>query len=179
MQIEIIHEVNLTKADDAAIGALLSHAFGQIGDDDFEGRSYHKQRHHLRVLGRVDDHLVGHIALTFRMVTLGCETLPVIGLAEVATHPDHSGKGVATALLEEAMRLASGTQAEFILLFGDHPIYTRRGFRPVQNELRYVGIEGGRTGTVITRATKHLKVMALGDQKWDDAASLDLLGHIF
>jgi predicted N-acetyltransferase YhbS len=179
MQIETIHEVNLTKADDAAIAALLSRAFGQIGDDDFEGRSYYKQRHHLRVLGREGGDLIGHIALTFRMVTLGDETLPIIGLAEVATHPDHGGKGVASALLKETIRVASGTQAEFILLFGDHPIYTRRGFRRVQNELRYVGIEGGRTGTVITRATKNLKVMALGDKQWDDTASLDLLGHIF
>ncbi len=179
MQIETIHEVNLTKADDAAIAALLSRAFGQIGDDDFDGRSYYKQRHHLRVLGREGDHLIGHVALTFRMVTLGDKTLPIIGLAEVATHPDHGGKGVASALLKEAIRLASGTQAEFILLFGDHPIYARRGFLPAQNELRFLGIEDGRTSTVITLATKHLKVMALDDKQWDDTASLDLLGHIF
>ncbi|WP_108814019.1 GNAT family N-acetyltransferase [Loktanella sp. Alg231-35] len=179
MQIKTIHEIQLTKDDDAAIGALLSRAFGQIGDDDFEGRSYYKQRHHLRVLGWEGDHLIGHIALNFRMVTLGDETLPIIGLAEVATHPDHGGKGVASALLEETIKLALDAQATFILLFGDHPIYTRRGFLPAQNELRYVGIEDGHINTVITQVTKHLKVMALRDQSWDDTAKLDLLGHIF
>lgn len=179
MQIDILHETALTPDDDAAIGRLLDVAFAQVGETGFNGRSYYKQRHHIRVIARADDAVIGHVALTFRVVTLGEGAVPIIGLAEVATHPDHGGKGIASALLAETIKVAKATQAEFILLFGDHPIYTRRGFLPAQNELRYVGIDEGHLNTVITRIDKDLKVMPLRDRAWDGMAKLDLLGHLF
>lgn len=179
MQIETHHEIALTVADDASIGRLLDAAFGEIGEFGFNGRSYYKQRHHMRVLARHGDQVIGHIALTYRVVTLGKDTFPIIGLAEVATHPDHGGKGIASALLQEAIKAAMTTQAEFILLFGRHPIYTRRGFQSVQNELRYVGIDEGHINTVFTRVDEDLKIMPLRDRLWDATAKLDLLGHLF
>ena len=179
MQIETLHETALTADDDIAIGGLLDAAFAQVGEFGFNGRSYYKQRHHLRVIARIDDQIVGHIALNFRVVTLGETAVPIIGLAEVATHPDHGGKGIASALLEETIKTAATTQAGFIVLFGDHPIYARRGFLHAQNELRYVGIDEGHINTVITRVDPGLKVMSLRGRAWDGMAKLDLLGHLF
>lgn len=177
MQIETHHEIALTQAADADIAALLESAFGK--DDGFEGRSFYKQHHHLRVLGRKGDQLIGHIALSYRAIRMGDALVPIIGLAEVATAPDHGGKGVASMLLKETIKIASGTQAAFILLFADHPIYERRGFKKVTNTLRFTQIEDSRSKEVVTRPTDALHVMAIGDQTWDDTADVDLLGHLF
>lgn len=179
MQIDKIHELELTIADDAAIGVLLNAAFGSIGEDGFRGRSYYKQRHHLRVIMRDEGKIVGHIAVLFRVVRLGDQVLPIIGLAEVATHPDRSGKGIAGRLLEEVIAMAPETLAQFILLFGTHPIYGRHGFVPGRNELRYLGIDEEASHDVVTRVDDSLQVMALGDAEWDPNASLDLMGHLF
>lgn len=177
MQIEKIHELELATSDDAAIGLLLEEAFG--ADDGFEGRSFYKQRHHLRLLARDADQIIGHIALNFRVIRVADELIPIIGVAEVATAPAHGGKGVASALLAETIKVAAGTQAMFILLFGDHPVYEKRGFLPVGNMLRYTKIEVGRSEEVMQQPTKSLKVMALGERLWDHTAEVDLLGHLF
>ncbi len=172
-------ELTLTLAEDQDIATLLSAAFGAIDDDGFEGRSYYKQRHHLRVMGRIDGALVGHIALCFRAVRIADEDIPIIGLAEVATGPDYAGQGIAGQLLARSLQVARQTQAAFILLFGDHPIYAKNGFRPVTNRLRYTVIENGRSERVISAPTQYLQVMPLTDRPWDDLAEVDLLGHLF
>jgi predicted N-acetyltransferase YhbS len=177
MQIETHHEIALTKAVDTEIATLLEAAFGK--DDGFEGRSFYKQRHHLRVLARENGQLIGHIALSYRVIRMGYALVPIIGLAEVATAPDQGGKGVASTLLHETIKIAAGTQAAFILLFGDHPIYERRGFVKVKNTMRFTRIEESRSQEVVTLLTEALQVMAVGDQTWDDTADIDLLGHLF
>lgn len=177
MRIETHHEIALTEAADAEIAALLEVAFGQ--DDGFQGRSFYKQRHHLRVLAREDGQLIGHIALNYRVIRVADRLVPIIGLAEVATAPDQGGKGVASTLLRETIKIASGTQAAFILLFGDHPIYENRGFVKQKNTLRFTKVEDNRSQEIVTMSTEALHVMAVGNQTWDDTAEVDLLGHIF
>lgn len=179
IDIETREEIFLTSSDDQEIAALLADAFGQHGDDGFEGRSYFKQRHHLRVLGRIEGRLVGHIALCFRAIHAAGEYIPIIGLAEVATAPDLGGKGIASRLLKHTIEVSHKTQADFILLFGDHPVYARNGFRSVSNTLRYTVVEGGRSEQVVTAPTTYLQIMPLTDKRWDDLAEVDLLGHLF
>ena len=97
MQIEAIHEIDLTPERDAEIAALLARTFG--ADDGYGGMSFYNQRHHLRLLARLDGELVGHYALGFRAMRMGAKRVQIIGIGEVATDPDHRGKGVATALM--------------------------------------------------------------------------------
>ncbi|SFS19121.1 GNAT family N-acetyltransferase [Yoonia litorea] len=179
IEIENRDELSLTRAEDDEIAGLLSAAFGQNGDDDFGGRSFYKQRHHLRVLGRSDGRLIGHIAICFRVINVAGTLVPVTGLAEVATHPDHGGQGIAGQLLKHTIALLRQTQAAFVLLFGDHPVYARNGFRAVTNTLRYTKIEDSRTESVVSAPTRYLQVLPLTDQAWDDQADVDLLGHLF
>ncbi len=158
---------------------MLAAAFGQEGDDGFDGRSYYKQRHHLRVLGRIEGGLVGHIALCFRAIRIGDALVPIIGLAEVATAPERGGQGIASQLLKHSIAVARQTQAPFMLLFGDHPVYAKHGFEAVTNTLRYTVIEGGHSESVISAPTRYLRVLSLTDRPWDDLADVDLLGHLF
>ena len=177
MRIDAIAELDLTQADDARIGALLDRAFG--ADAGYRGRSYHKQRHHLRLMAYDGGTLLGHLALLFRVIAMGDRAVPIIGIAEVATDPAHRGKGIATALLQAAIARSRATTAEFILLFGDRPIYAGMGFLPRTCTIRYLGMESGASTQIHTRVEPATRVLPLRETAWDDAALIDLAGPIF
>jgi predicted N-acetyltransferase YhbS len=177
MQIDAIAELDLTPEQDAEIGVLLDLSFG--AEAGYFGRSFHKQRHHLRLLAHYGGALVGHVALCFRVIAMGDRATPIIGLAEVATDPAHRGKGIAAALLTAAISRARTTQAEFILLFGDRPIYEGFGFQPKACTIRYMGMADGQSTGICTRAEPATRVFALQKAAWDDGALIDLTGPIF
>ncbi|SMX40247.1 GNAT family N-acetyltransferase [Octadecabacter ascidiaceicola] len=175
MQIECIPEYALTAADDQSIADLLLRGFAE----DFGGRSYHQQRHHMRIIARNGGAMIGHMAICYRDVCLGENLTTICGLAEVVTAPETRGKGVATQLLKAAITFAESTQAKFFVLFGDRPIYAGHGFITVGNVITYTSLDYAKTGQVITRETQALMVLPLTDQPWDEAAPLDLLGWNF
>ena len=177
MRIDAIAEIDLARGQDDRIGALLDRAFGV--EAGYHGRSFHKQRHHLRLLAQDDGLLVGHLALCLRVIAMGDRPTPIIGVAEVATDPAHQGKGIATKLLEAAIARSRATQAEFVLLFGDHPIYQRMGFLPRTCTLRYLGMAAGQMTQIHTRIEPATRVLPLQKTAWDDTALIDLAGPIF
>jgi predicted N-acetyltransferase YhbS len=173
--IERIDELRLTAQDEAQIAALLIRAFG----DSFAGRSYYRQRHHVRLVVRNDGRIAGHVALCLRDIRVGDKLIPIIGLAEVATDPTARGKGFATALLKAAIAEARQTPAQFFVLFGDLPLYGAYGFGPQTNMMRYVDIADGMTGSVREEPAEGLMVKPLREVSWDATAPLDMLGHLF
>ncbi len=175
MRIDVIAEMQLTDADDAAIAALLREAF----DEDFGGRSFHMQRHHVRIVARDAGALVVHIALLLREIRLGDRLTPVIGVAEVATRADRRGQGIAAAMLAEAIAQARGSMARFMVLFGDRPIYAGHGFRPATNPLTWTALDDVRSTGIRTGVDAGLMILPLRDEVWDDAAPVDLVGHVF
>ncbi|RYH01590.1 GNAT family N-acetyltransferase [Salipiger sp. IMCC34102] len=176
MHIETIPEWALSVEDDAGIADLLDRAFGP----DFGGRSFYKQRHHCRVLCRGEKgRVVGHIAVLMRDIRLGDRLVPITGLAEVATDPDRRGQGLATALLQEAIATSRASLADFIVLFGDRPIYAGHGFVRANNTLTYTVLDDATTHGVKRRVEDTLMVLPVGSAQWDFAAPVDLLGHLF
>lgn len=175
MLIERIEETRLTAQDEAQIAGLMARAF----DTDFGGRSYYQQRHHVRLVTRENGKITGHMALDFRDIRIGETLMPVAGLAEVATHPDLRGKGIAGHLLSAAIHEARAMRAQFFVLFGDRPIYAGRGFLAQPNSVTFTALIGARTGAVQTVAASNLMVMQLGDSAWDSSLPVDLLGHKF
>ena len=174
-RIDVIAEMQLTAADDAAIADLLHDAL----DEDFGGRSYHMQRHHLRIVARDADAVIGHIALLMREIRLGDRLTPVIGVAEVVTRADRRGQGIAGAMLTEAISQARGSMARFMVLFGDRPIYAGHGFHQAQNVLTWTTLDDVRSAGIRTGVDAGLMVLPLRDEVWDDAAPVDLVGHMF
>ena len=174
MQIDRIDEVRLTAADEAEITALLTRAFGE----EFGGNSFHQQRHHIRLVAR-QPRIIGHIALTYRAIRVAGEMVDIMGLAEVATDPDHRGKGIAGTLLQAAIAEAKLSPAPFLLLFGDAPLYAAAGFRPIRHKLRYTIMYRAKTLRTQTAQSDSLMVLPLRDQPWVDGADLDMLGHLF
>ena len=174
MRVDRIDEVRLAAADEAQITTLLTRAFGE----EFGGNSFHQQRHHIRLVVR-GPQIIGHVALTYRAIRVNEAMVNVMGLAEVATDPDHRGCGIASVLLQAAIAEAKRSPAAFLLLFGDAPLYASAGFRPVRNKLRHVAMYQARTLRTQTTRSDSLMVLPLGDQHWSDGADLDMLGHLF
>lgn len=177
MRIDIVPEHALDAGTDAAIGALMEHAFGPGAG--YGGRSFHKMRHHLRIVGWQGGTLVGHVALQLRAVRLGDSRVTIAGVGEVAVHPDHQGQGLGTALLQETIEQANGTVAEFAVLFGYPGLYAPLGFQPLPNRLRYVSWRHGVPAKVVTDTIDSLMVLPLGSREWDGAAEIDLCGPLF
>ena len=176
MKIERIAEMELTHADDAAIGQLLDRAVGQA---EFDGRSYFQNRHHLRLVVRDQDTIIGHLAICLRAVRMGDMLLQAAGIAEVATDPDHRGKGIASALLAEALDAGRQSLADVCILFGNAQLYAANGFMSKPNPTLTVSMHGVRTGEHESRAGDGLMIYPLRDLNWDDAVTLDLVGFAF
>lgn len=175
MQIERISETDLTRADEEAISALLNRAF----DNDFGRFSYFQQRHHLRIVARLEGGIVGHMALGFRAIRLGDTIHDAATLAEVATDPDFQGQGIASALMPEMISAARAMGADFAMLFGNRPIYAGHGFGSVANHTTWLDLSGRSSIALRQGRAKDLMVLQLGDAGWDETAPLDLLGHKF
>jgi len=174
MQIDRIEELRLSDADEAAIAALLAASF----DTEFGGRSYFMQRYHARLVAR-DPGIVGHIGLTFRSVRQGDRLIPILGLADVATDPNRRSQGIASAILRAAISEGKASPAAFMMLFGAASLYAGHGFSPASNRLRYVDLEGARTGETVDGGPRGLMILPLGGAVWDGVGPLDLLGNKF
>lgn len=175
MQIERIEEMRLTRADEAAIATLLDLAFGT----DFAGRSFYQNRHHVRLIVRDGSTVFGHMAIGLRAIRMGAQLCHAVGLAEVATHPDHRGQGIATALMHAAIAEARASIADFLVLFGDQPLYAASGFVAQPNSVTHLDMQGARSGDVIRGPKVGLMVMPLDDLPWDPKAEIDLMGFAF
>ncbi len=174
-QVDRIAEMDLSATDQAQIAGLLLLAF----DGGFDGRSFYRTRHHLRLVIRQEARIVAHVAVQFRAMRLGGRLVDVGCLAEVSTHPDHRGKGHAARLLQAAIAEVRGARAEYFLLFGTAGLYAAAGFAAVQNPLIYVDLDGAQTGEIRREASEVLRVLTLGATPWDPLAELDVLGGLF
>jgi predicted N-acetyltransferase YhbS len=175
MIIQSIAELDLSPALDQEIAQLLERAF----DTDFGGRSYFRQRHHQRLIARIDGVLAGHVALTCRSIALNGKMVPIVGLAEVATDTAFRGQGVARGLITRAIEIAGQSNAQFALLFGDAAHYKRYGFAVSQNRLRYLDLVDGVSKSVQSATDPTFMQVATGDAIWDSRADIDLMGHMF
>jgi predicted N-acetyltransferase YhbS len=175
MRIEHIQEWALTAQDDAEIADLLARSF----DTDFGGRSYFHQRHQLRLVTRDDGRIVGHMALMLRSVRLGAERFEVACLGDVATVPAYRGRGIAGALLQEAIAAAEASPGRHFLLFGVAPLYAGVGFRKAANPVTYLHLADDQSGGLRHELAENLMVLPLRAEPWDDGAELDLLGPLF
>lgn len=80
----------------------------------------------------VDSELTSVVQICPRPVRFGISTLLMGGIANVGTPPEHRGKGYASALMEDAVRVMTDDGMHFSSLFtGINPFYERVGYRTV------------------------------------------------
>lgn len=78
-----------------------------------------------------DDAIVGSVVVVPSEIVAGGDlTSRVVGIGNVATHPDHRGQGIAADLMAEAADWAATTGADWGVLFTDTPgVYRRQGWQ--------------------------------------------------
>jgi predicted acetyltransferase len=80
-------------------------------------------------LCRVDGNIVSAVQIVRRMIHLNHHAVPMAGIANVATHPQHRGQGYSTQLLKDAHEVMDAEDFLFGLLFtGIHEFYGRLGW---------------------------------------------------
>jgi predicted N-acetyltransferase YhbS len=165
----------LSAEEEAQIAGLLRRSFAT----DFGGRSYFQQRPQLRVMWCEDGQIIGHMAVMLRAIRVGGVLVHAAGLADVATDAGHRGRGIAAALLAEAIGQVRATSAQHFLLFGTAGLYAAHGFVAAQNPITYVDLRDAQTGVVRTKIIHGLRVLPLRGQVWPVDAPVDLLGGLF
>ena len=74
--------------------------------------------------------VVGHVMLSRMQVEGGGRRYRALGLGPVAVIPELQRRGVGSALIDEAMRLAEQRGDEIVFLLGEPDYYCRFGFSP-------------------------------------------------
>ncbi|MDX2067085.1 MAG: GNAT family N-acetyltransferase [Haliscomenobacter sp.] len=175
MHITHLPDYLLSPTQRAQITTLLQSSFPQ-----YPPRAHFRQIPHFRILAHDDSGtLLGHIAVEHRLVHNAGQVLRIFGLADVCMHPDHQNKGLGTKLLNFLESLAREAQIEALLLIAPEPeFYLKNDFLAVENDCKWLFLQGDQTLGVLNRKIGGLMVKMLGEKGWREG-QLDLLGHIF
>ena len=98
--------------------------------------------HRWMIFGDTDE-IIAHVAVYEKLLGTDSGLLPVIGIAEVCTHPDYRGRGLARAILAEIHDWARAQGFDWSLLFGSHAIYGGSGYARIDNPIRALDYQSG------------------------------------
>ena len=119
-----------TPADSAAIGDLITVAFGEEGTKvaavwrDVVGGGLDRSS-----LVTVDDgDVVGHVGLSHSWLDARERLVDVLVLSPLSVHPERQRHGIGTALLAAALDAGRSLATPAVFLEGDPRYYGRRGF---------------------------------------------------
>lgn len=175
MHISHLPDYLLSAEQRAEITALL-----QITFPHYPNRTHFRQLPHFRILAHDESEaLIGHIAVEHRMINNAGQVLRVFGLADVAIHPKHQNKGLGTKLLQFTEQIARNTAIDALLLIAAEPeFYLKNDFLAVENDCKWLFLQGDQTLGVLQRRLGGVMVKMLQGSQWR-SGQLDLLGHIF
>ena len=176
MHITNTPEYQLSVPQHLAISELLQECFPQYPS----GRTHFRQLPQFRILATNDEGtLMGHIAVEHRMVNNAGQLLRVFGLADVCVSSSDRDKGLGASMLAYLIALAQNTGIDALLLIAHEPeFYLKNDFLAVENDCKWLFIQGDQTLGVLNRKIEGLMVKMLNGETWR-AGQLDLLGHIF
>ena len=110
----------------------------------------------------VDGRVVSHVRLFHRRMLVRGVALPVGGVGSVATHPDYQRRGLATALLQDAIaRMERAGYALSFLWTGLVPLYERLGWRAVPQP--FYTAQPEEAAGLSTRATEGVRPFTSAD----------------
>lgn len=122
---KIVPQIGRERAgDEAAIAALLDHAFGGDGESRLVGMLREDGDLTVSLVARAQDAVIGHVALS----PLGGDLDGALALAPVAVHPALHGRGLGGDLVRAALSEVAG---RVVVVLGEPDYYGRFGFSAV------------------------------------------------
>jgi len=176
IQIEPIAEHLLSPAQQREIAQLLNTSFPGYPAE----RTYYMQLPHFRFLASFDQQLIGHLAVTHRMINAGGDPARIFGLGDLCIHQSYQQQKIGSLLMKAVEEEALLRQLDFLVLVTDEQeFYLSKGFSPLNNLCRWVSIRNHETfGIVQGRLSKGLLIKSVSGKKWGDGV-VDLLGYMF
>jgi len=118
-----------TPADTEATAAMVDLSFGETTESLLIDLIRRSDRFvpDLSIIAEEAGAVVGHILFSYVTIE-GDESFEVLSLAPLAVHPDHQGRGVGTALVEEGVARAEGRGEPLVVVEGHPSYYPRFGF---------------------------------------------------
>ncbi len=176
MEIQRIEELKITDQQKKAIHQLLATCFSGYP----EGRIYYKQLPNFRYLAYQEDHLIGHLAVEHRMISIDQKPYSILGVVDICVADEHRGKNIAATLLQHLEELGIENKIDFIILTAtEHNLYLKNGYELFSNSCRWLFINEHQTLGVKNRyLPEALLVKPLGENKWSEG-TVDFLGTVF
>ena len=121
-----------TPTDLQAIREINEQAFGRKLEADLVDTIRASDRFvpELSLVADDGDELVGHVLLSYVDLEPGAHQ--ILQLGPLAVRPPRQRRGVGTALMREALRLAEERDEPLVMIEGNPAYYGRFGFRPSQ-----------------------------------------------
>ncbi len=145
-----------------------------------EPRSYGKQFPHFRILAFVEGRLAGHLGVDHRAMRFGDRAYSIFGVIDLCVAEDERDRGIGTTLLSDLEECArKGGVDLLVLLAHRHELYLKTGFRGIDAECMWLGIDEHRNlGVIKENVSGELMVKLIGIDELP-AGPVDFLGYMF
>lgn len=143
-------------------------------------RSYYKQLPHFRYLAFVEDILVAHLGVDYRVIRVGDSVYSIFGVIDLCVKSSHRQQGIASQLLSSLTELAREKKIDFLfVVVKDNRLYLKNSFYNINNYCSWLRIhEHKNYGVAIEKIENEFMIKQTGDRTWIDEP-IDLLGYMF
>lgn len=176
--IDLVPEFELENAQKVAIAQLLATCFPGA---EYNGRIYYKQLPHYRLLLKTNNTLIGQLALDYRVMNVNQTVVRVMGVIDLAVHPNYQGKGLGKRLMLALDNIAQKNKhnIDFLFLVTDKPLfYEQLGYTKTVQKVSWLKIDDGKNYGMGYEQVDDcfLMVKKMGSLNWEDG-ELDMLGY--
>jgi putative acetyltransferase len=115
-------------SDFPAIEALLQQVFGSTYEAALVRRLRSDALVAIALIAEDEKDIVGHIVLSWLPTKIDGRPIRAVALAPMAVRPDRQRRGIGTALVRDALRIAALAGAGAAIVLGHPTYYSRFGF---------------------------------------------------
>ena len=175
IRIEEIVEYQLSSSHKEQVTRL----FDVVFEDYPSGRIYYNQLPDFRLLAFSNEELIGHVAVSHRMIRVGEESHPVFGIIDLCVHPDFRLNKLGTKLINSIAEKARLYEMHYLVLTSEKDdFYLKNGFIHTDNPCRWLVIHHDNSYGVLQRNLEEGLMIKEITTSWAKG-EVDLLGTMF
>ena len=120
--------------------------------------------------------IIAHVAVHDKTISINNTSYRIGGIAEVAVHPEHRGKGYVREILKVVHKWLTERSFEFAMLLGEAKVYASSGYVNIPNEIHYYDTK---TQTWETHTIDCVMIKPIINDNWPELGVVDLTGPTF